>query len=402
MSDPALLPVWPLLAAALGFLTPWAVGALASADDARRPTGPLPLIAVLIALAAYAATGFALHFGGIGILIDHPDVAGLVWEWTPLRQGNLALWGVAGWAGFGMRDAQTPLAALLFLSALPLAATASLLAMLTLWRQVSAAAGVFFTALMALALVPLVGNWTQADGWLMHLGESIGAGNGYLDFGGASFFLLAGGVALAVLLLTRGPQPEEQAAWDKRPVWGAGLLGVGGIGWIIASPLHLWSGSTPMQAVLNALLAMSAGGLIGLAYGWFLQGAPAPRWLLRGAAAGWVASLAAIVWMTPLQAMLVGAMAAWLFILTAWSVNELLGWYDPGDIFATFGLPAAWGVLAVGFFAPASGQFKAQIIGVAAIFLLAFFTASIFGALFMLARREASPETEPDAVSPES
>ena len=410
MIDSAFLPVWPLLAAALALLAPWGVSLLTVDDETPRLAGLLPLIAVLVALIGYAATGFALHFGGIGILIDHPDVTALVWEWTPLKSGDLSLWGVAGWMGFGMAKAGTSLAALLFLTALPLAATASLLALLTLWRQISPAAGVFFAALMALLLAPLVGNWTQAGGWLMHLGESVGAGDGYLDFGGASFYLLAGGVALAALLAVRGThRPVGAPQSGGLSVWGAGLLAVGGMGWIIASPLHLWGGASPVQAALNGLLALAAGGLIGLVYGWVALGEPDAGWTARSAAAGWVAALAAIPWMTPLQSLLVGAVAAWLFILAAWGVNELLGWHDPGDIFATFGLPAVWGLLAVGFFAPAPGQFKAQIIGVASIFLLTFFVASVFLAVMLLfthliterAQPDPLPDPDPEVILPE-
>ncbi len=410
MIDSASLPAWPLLAAALALLSPWGASLLASDDETSRSAGLLPLIAVLVALIGYAATGFALHFGGIGILIDHPDVTALVWEWTPLSSGDLSFWGVAGWMGFGMAEAQTPLAALLFLTTLPLAATASLLALLTLWRQISPAAGVFLAALMALLLAPLVGNWTQAGGWLMHLGECIGAGDGYLDFGGASFYLLAGGVALAALLAGRGSRRSDDAAFlGLTPVWGAGLLAVGGVGWIIASPLHLWIGVSPAQAALNGLLALAAGGLIGLTYGWAALGAPDAGWTARSAAAGWTAALAALAWMSPLQSMLVGAVAAWLFILAVWIIDEFLGWRDPGDIFAMFGLPAIWGVLAVGFFAPTPGQFKAQIIGVASIFLASFFVTSVFLATMLLfshltARRVQPaplPESDPDAILPE-
>ena len=408
MIDVAPLPLWPLLAAVLGLLATIGAGLLASDDSAWERVGLLSFIAILITLAGYAATGFALHFGGIGILIDHPDVAALVWEWTPLREGNLQWWGVTGWMGFGMTEAQTPLAAQLFLSALPLAATASLLAMMTLWRRMTPVAGVCFAALVSLLLAPLVGNWTQAGGWLMHLGESVGAGDGYLDFGGASFLLLAGGVALAALLAIHGARPADEGS-GRNPMagLGAGLLAVGSIGWIIASPLQTWGGSSPVEGALNGLLALAAGGLIGLIYGWFISGHPQSNWTARGAAAGWAAALASLPWMTPLQAMLVGAVGAWLFILTTWLIHDLLNWRDPGDIFAIFGPPTVWGLLAVGFFAPAPGQFKAQIIGVTSIALLSFFVASLFLGIMLFFKRivashpkiKTAPEPKPDAVS---
>ncbi len=403
MLESASLPLWPLLAVALSLFAPLGASLLVADEDAPRRVGTISLVALLITLVGYAATGFAIHFGGIGILIDHPDVATLVWEWTPLKHGQLSFWGVAGWMGFGMAESQSPLAALLFLSALPLAATASLLAMTALWKRTSAAEGIFMAALIAFVLAPLVGNWTQAGGWLMHLGQSLGAGDGYLDFGGASFFLLAGGVALAALLAFRDTRLQPPTTDDGLfPALGASLLIIASIGWIIASPLQLWMGSSPIQGALNGLLALTAGGLIGLAYSWFILGEPGVTWTSRCAAAGWVAALAAIPWISPLQSMLIGAVAAWIYIMVVWLVRELLGWYDPGDLFSVFGPPAGWGLLVAGFFAPSKGQFRAQIIGVASIFLLAFFVTSIYLMVIYLihsiadAKRRAETISEPE------
>ncbi len=388
MFEATEFPFWMLLASILGLLAPVGLALSTVDDDALFDVGLRALMVIFIALAGYAATGFALHFGGVGILIDSPGVSALVWEWTPLRSGELAHWGVAGWMGFGLRGVQTPLAALLFLAALPQIMTASLLALQAMAHRLSLLAGAGFATIMALALAPLVGNWTQAGGWLMHLGESIGAGQGYLDFGGDSFFVLAGGVAMALLLFAR-PQQSLQTENDVSlaPLSGAGLLLVGGVGWILASPLHVWGGSSPAQAALNALLALAAGGLIGLVYSWGSWAAPDAGWSARAAVAGWVAVLAALPWLSPLQAMLIGAIAAWAFILTSWLIDDVLSWQDPGHIIATFAMPALWGLLTTPFFAPAAGQFKAQLIGVVSILLVAFFAASLWGVLVSLFRK---------------
>jgi Amt family ammonium transporter len=143
----------------------------------------------------------------------------------------------------------------------------------------------------------------------------------------------------------------------------------------------VWTPLAATETVLNALLAAAAGGLIGLLYGWFLLGDPDPLWTGRSAGAGLVASLASLLWLTPLQAMLVGAIAAWIYILAAYLLHDLLGRDDPGDLFASLGLPALWGVLAVGFFAPAPGQFRAQLIGGISLLLLGFVPALVLQAV---------------------
>ena len=403
MIDSIHLPIWPLLASALGLFAPFGIALITFDEENLRPMGLLSIASILITVIGYAATGFAVHFGGIGIIIDHPDVAALVWEWTPLKGGALAFWGASGWMGFGMDEAQTPLAALLFLSTLPLTASVVVLALGSLWHRVSSGPALLFAALTALFFAPLVGNWTQGGGWLMHLGDSLGAGDGYLDFGGASFFFLAGGVAAAALLAFRREVYNTNLTnvMSAKSFYALGvvLLAVSGVGLLIASPLHLWEGSSPIQGALNGLLALSAGGLIGMAYSWFLFGEPAAIWIARSAAAGWVAVLAGVVWMSPLQAMLIGAVAAWLFIIASWGVRELLHWYDPGGIFSVFGLPAMWGGLAVGFFAPTSGQFLAQFIGVASIFLFAFFSTSVFLVLVLLFHHLLKTGVQPEKIS---
>ncbi len=384
MLDLSPLPFWPLLAAALGLLLPWGAAFVASDEvDAARP-GLMALIALLLALVGMAATGFALAFGGVGIPIDHPDLAALVWEWTPLRQGELAWWGVAGWMGFGMRGAQTPLAAWLFLAALPGVATASLLAMIPLWRRLSPLAGVIMAALTAFILAPLALNWTQAGGWLMHLGESVGAGEGFIDAAGAAMFLLPAGVALAALFLPRDPIEGGDDLWAGL---GAGLFLAGGAAWIIASPLPLWTPLAPVQALLNALLAAAAGGLIGLLYVWAVQRQPSALGTGRSAAAGFVAALAGLQFFNPLQAMLVGAVAAWIAILAAYLLHDVWSREDAGGVFSGFGLPALWGALAAGFFAPAPGQMRAQVIGGVSILMLGFLAAWFLQGIWVLARR---------------
>ena len=376
MIETASLPFWPLLAAALAFLLPWAVALLVG--DAQH-SGPRALAqATVLAVAAYAATGFALHFGGIGILIDHPDVDALVWEWTPLKQGDLTHWGVAGWMGFGLARAQTPLAAQLLLSTLPGVAAVILLIERSLAQHLAAWPRALVALLMAATLLPLAGNWTQAGGWLMHLGASLGAGEGFLDFGGASFFLLAGGTALAALLARNGP---ESALPHAASPTGVIALVAGGIGWLLASPLHWWDITSPAVCVLNSLLALAAGGFIGWLYNLSAAHTHTERWLARGAAAGWIASLAALPWLNAWQAMLTGAVAAWLYILTAWGLAALHR-HDVSDIFAAFGVPAMWSLLAVGFFAPMPGQFKAQLIGLITLFLLSFFAVSLLLLLY--------------------
>jgi Amt family ammonium transporter len=69
---------------------------------------------------AYWMFGFALQFGGVGLVYTDAGLRELVWEWSPLSTDWGAGWGVAGLAGWLLagRD-MTALVYTLFLSHLP-------------------------------------------------------------------------------------------------------------------------------------------------------------------------------------------------------------------------------------------------------------------------------------------
>ncbi|MBX7234930.1 MAG: hypothetical protein K1X65_11130 [Caldilineales bacterium] len=421
MSETNLTPIWPLLAAALAFLIPLAVALVASAglpESEARQTALTPLAAFALAVIGYVLVGFGLHYGGAGLVVDHPDLAGLVWEWSPISADWGADWGMAGWAGFGM-SVQNSLTYLLLISTLPWATTAALLPMLALRGRAPALVTALFGLLAAMIGYPLIGNWVQGGGWLARLGFNIGAGHGYVDFGGASLFLMAGGVALAGILvfLERLPKPDRPAELPPvhlplLAVVGAGLLLVGSTGWLLAWPLTDWEHLSAVRVVANALLAAAGGAALPLFYTWFVAAGADALQGARGAAAGWVAGLAAAPFLSPSAALLVGAVAGLLMLLAGWLIDHRLRLQDRGGVLATFGLPALAGLLAVGIFADGTagagyngvgieeylgaagqgvtgllaasglaadwpGQLLAQAAGVAVIFLLSFLVVSL-------------------------
>ncbi len=387
MTETELIPMWMLLANALAFLIPCAM-ALVVAGGLRsgeaRQMALAPLAAFGLAVIAYAVVGFGLHYGGIGLVYEHPELEALVWEWSALNEGWGDTWGMAGLAGFGLAGVQTPVVYLLFLSALPAVTTASLLVMAALRGRAPAVVVAFFGLLTAAVGYPLVGNWIQGGGWLSQLDINIGAGAGYIDFGMSSLFLLGGSVALAVLLAFR-PRQKESESLDESPsallpllaALGAGLLVVGSTGWLLAWPLTDWTQTSAVTLIVHALLAAAAGGLAPLIYTWLVTRHPDPVQGARGVAAGWVASLASLAIATPSEALIIGAVAGLLMVLVTHLVSRLKHFQDPGGILATFGIPALWGILAVGMFSDMPGQLQAQAVGAATIFLLAFLATTI-------------------------
>lgn len=441
MAETELIPIWLLLAAGMACFVPWGVAFVVAAGQppaAARRTALLPILAFALALVGYAVAGFALHYGGIGLLIDHPDLSALVWEWSPLRTDWGATWGAAGAAGFALAGARTPVAALLLLSTLPWAATAALLPLLALAGRAPRLIVGLFGALTASVGYPLLGNWTQGGGWLANLGFNIGAGHGFVDFGGAGLFLLGGGVTLATLLAFLPPRPPADAPslppahHPFLAAFGAALIIVGASGWLTAWPLHDWTQIAASTVVLQALLAAAGGALAPILYTWLVAGAPDPLQAARGIVAGWVAGLALAPFAPPLLLAAVGAGAGLLLVGVAYLIDHRLRLDDPGGLLAMTLLPALWGLLAVGLFAdgragagfnrigesvylgvagqgvtglrpaagfvPDPGQLQAQAIAAGVIFLLGFLAATVLAAPLALTMRAWSGR--PAAAAP--
>lgn len=439
MIDTNLTLMWPLLAAALAFLIPLAVALIASAglpEAEARQAALTPLAAFALAVVGYVLVGFALHYGGIGLVVDHPDLTDLVWEWSAIRADWGATWGMAGLAGFGM-SVQNSLTYLLLIGTLPWATTAALLPMLALRGRSPALMTAFFGLLAAMVGYPLVGNWVQGGGWLSRLGFNVALGHGYVDFGGASLFLLGGGVALAGILVFLPRLPKSDRPVELPPVHlpllavvGAGLLLVGSTGWLLAWPLTDWEHVSAVRTVANALLAAAGGAALPLFYTWFVASRADALQGARGAAAGWVAGLAAAPFLSPASALLIGAAAGLLMLLAAWLIEGRLRLQDRGGVLTTFGLPALVGLLAVGLFADGTagvgynsvgvdeylgaagqgvtgllaaagwtpdwpGQFLAQASGGAVIFLLSFLVISLLALPVALVIRAWGGRGEP-------
>jgi len=97
---PLSLLTWSLLASALSILMPvgFVLIGVAGLDRERAWGAALSAVAAMgLAAIAYWAVGFALHFGGVGLLYMRPELRMLVWEWTPLPPN---------WGGFVLAPTQ--------------------------------------------------------------------------------------------------------------------------------------------------------------------------------------------------------------------------------------------------------------------------------------------------------
>lgn len=387
-----------------------AVG-LAEPKRAAQVASALPL-ALAVGVLGYYATGFALQFGGAGLVLDHPDLAELVAEWSPLDLSLGPGWGLIGLRGFGLpADLLNETVLTLFVAQLPLVTTAALIPLLALNGQTPRLPALALSLLVAAVGYPLAGNWLWGGGWLSQLGATLELGQGTIDYGMASLHITGAGAALAGLAVFRSvtPRTEEHATVPHLPtvylplfvLAGAFLALVGWVGVIAWQPLR--SAAPSMTGtLLNGFLAASAAALASMLYGWAARGEPDAGLTGRGLVAGLIAVSAGAPWLPAWGALAIGAVAGIGLAPTMYLFDRVLHLGDTAAVLSTHGAAALWGLAATGLLVagvePAgyllgggAGQWQAQLLGAAAIAIVSLLGPGVL--LAILAQAYQLPST---------
>jgi Amt family ammonium transporter len=375
---------WTILVVGLTFLLPvglilLSVAALAEEQAVSAATGGL--VAWGVATLAYFAVGFAFQFGGIAVVHDTPDLAGLYWEYSLLDTTWGIGWGMIGLKGFLMLgDASTPGALALFLSQLPLLGLATLILYFALQGRTRRWVILLASLLMGSLIYPLIGNWTWGGGWLANLGRNLTQGHGLIDAGGSGQVALTGAAAALAALLVFRSQPaaspvdevqapaaaleavgaaadpdddkDEPEAVPMPPVHlpllgllGAALMLVGWIGMAFMAHLPTAAGVLPAPMAVNLVLGALGGALTAALYSWFTTGNLNSLMSARGMAAGLVVVAAGAPFIPAWSALLGGLVVGFLLPPLIYLFSRVLRLDDTGGALATFGLPAILGLL---------------------------------------------------------
>jgi Amt family ammonium transporter len=188
--------------------------------------------------------------------------------------------------------------------------------------------------------------------WVWGAGGMLGR-LGTLDFaGGTVVHITAGFSALAFALAIGARKGFGQASFEPSnipySVLGAGLLWMGWFGFNGGSALA--ANGLAVHAVVTTNTAAAAAGLMWMVLSW-IDNKPSVLGIVTGAVVGLVAITPAAGFVTPMAAMIIGAVAAPIsyyaikFIKGRNLIDESL------DVFACHGLGGLWGALATGLFA---------------------------------------------------
>ncbi|MEX1020208.1 MAG: hypothetical protein WDZ49_11140, partial [Litorilinea sp.] len=291
---------WYLAAAAIAFLVPtgFVLIGVAGLDAERAWNAALGgLAAIGLAAFGYWAVGFALQFGGVGLVYPHDELRSLVWEWSPVATNWGVGWGFAGLSGWFLSgQGITPLVYALFLGHMPWAMTAALIPVVALRGRAPATGTMLLGMLMGAVVYPLADNWVRGGGWLSALGSNLSLGHGFVDFGGAgTVHLVAAGFSLAALVVWMPRRPPTAAGNAPLPpvqlpllsVVGSLLIFAGALGWMWTNPLQMsvLSDAAVLRGSVNIMLFAAGGIVIPLLYTWFVTGYSEPMITARGLAA---------------------------------------------------------------------------------------------------------------------
>jgi Amt family ammonium transporter len=235
-----------------------------------------------------------------------------------------------------------------------------------------------FAALWTTIVYDPLAHWVWGGGWASQFGA--------IDFAGGTVVHISSGFAALALALVIG----------KRVGYGKNVMEPANIPWSILGAALLWFG----WFGFNAGSAIDANGLAAMAFvttntaaaaaaiawmlvSWAHGGKPSSLGFVSGAVAGLVAITPGAGYVTPMAAIVIGAVAGVLcYEIMLWRQSK--GVDESLDAWAIHGMGGLWGALATGIFAVAAingksgllegnmSQFSFQIVGAVAAVVYAF------------------------------
>lgn len=235
-----------------------------------------------------------------------------------------------------------------------------------------------FAALWTTIVYDPLAHWVWGGGWASQFGA--------IDFAGGTVVHISSGFAALALALVIG----------KRVGYGKNVMEPANIPWSILGAALLWfgwfgfnSGSAVDANGLAALAfvttntAAAAGAMAWMLVSWAHGGKPSSLGFVSGAVAGLVAITPGAGFVTPMAAIVIGAVGGVLcYGLMLWRQSK--GVDESLDAWAIHGMGGLWGALATGIFAVAAingksgllegnmSQFIAQVVGAGAAVIYAF------------------------------
>src|SRR6266404_1207161 len=203
-----------------------------------------------------------------------------------------------------------------------------------------------FILLWATFVYDPLAHWVWGvGGWLKNLGA--------LDFAGGTVVHISSGIsalAAAIVIGKRKGYGHQPMPPHNLPltVMGASLLWFGWFGFNAGSALA--ANGLAAHAFMTTNTATAAAALGWMFTEWSSRGKPTVLGAASGAVAGLVAITPAAGYVTPMAAIVIGAVAG-IICYSACNLKSKLGYDDSLDVVGVHGVGGTWGALATGVFA---------------------------------------------------
>ncbi|MDD2388726.1 MAG: ammonium transporter [Desulfobacterales bacterium] len=239
-----------------------------------------------------------------------------------------------------------------------------------------------YSVVISALIYPIFGSWAwgglfNGGGWLEKLG--------FIDFAGSTVVHSVGGWAALAGAIVLGPRIGKYTRDGKiKPILGHNLplaaLGVFilWLGWFGFNPGSTTAANKDIAMIfVNTNLAAAAGCILAMVVSWIKFGKPEVGMSLNGALAGLVAITSPCASVSPLSAVVIGAVAGILVVLSVLFFDHIRI-DDPVGAISVHGVNGAWGTLAAGLFNMGGTSLHiigVQVLGIAACFVWVFPTA---------------------------
>ena len=261
---------------------------------------------------------------------------------------------------------------------------------------------VFISAL----IYPVFGSWAwgslfNGNGWLENLG--------FIDFAGSTVVHSVGGWAGLAGAIVLGPRLGKYTKEGGiKPILGHSMplaaLGVFilWLGWFGFNPGSTTAANKDIAMIfVNTNLAAAAGAVLAMLTSWMKFGKPEVGMSLNGGLAGLVAITSPCATVSPLSAVIIGAIAGIIVVFSVIFFDRIKV-DDPVGAISVHGVNGAWGTLAAGIFNMGGTSAKiigVQILGIVACFIWTFCTAFIlFKIIDKTIGLRVSPEEEGEGL----
>ena len=336
--------------------------------------------------------------------------------------GSLAFWGIGfglmfgvtqtGWfgtSGFFLSDftpGGDPWVLAFWMFQVVFCATAATIVSGAMAERTKFTGYLLYSIFISALIYPVFGSWAwgslfNGNGWLEKLG--------FIDFAGSTVVHSVGGWCGLAGAIVLGPRMGKYLKdGSVKPILGHSIplaaLGtfILWLGWFGFNPGSTTAANKDIAMIfVNTNLAAAAGAVLAMFTSWTKFGKPDASMSFNGALAGLVAITSPCATVSPLSAVIIGAIAGVIVVFSVIFFDRIRV-DDPVGAISVHGVNGAWGTLAAGIFNMGGTSAKiigVQILGIASCFVWTFVTAFImFKLIDMTIGLRVSPEEEAEGL----